>query len=143
MGNKKNMIMKEIKKNLKIIKRKRAECIPKKFRVTKRFALFDKRCQLCLRTRIPFRVFCQHRTYARDITKRKPDQEPKDTQDHSCSRIYVETDILEKLSAVLTAPKIEKAKVLDIQYFLHWYTKSGQFSKQEQLPVYTSRIPYR
>ncbi len=82
-----------------------------------------------------------------EILKREvltePEQEPKDTQDHSRSRIYVETDILKKLCAVLTAPKIEKGNVLDIQYILHWYTKSDQFLKPEQLPVYTSSIPYR
>ena len=42
----------------------------------------------------------------------------------------------------MTAPKVEKGKVLDIQYFLDWYTKSGQFLKQE-LPVHKSSIPYR
>lgn len=73
----------------------------------------------------------------------KQNEETEDTQEQHPPRIYVETDILPKLCGVLTAPKLSKAQILDIQYSLHRYTQENKLSYLKEQPIHTSTIPYR
>ena len=71
------------------------------------------------------------------------DQEQKDIPTKSVPYIYIETDKLDKLCAVITAPKASKAEQLYINYLLQLYKKSNKLLRLEEPAIHKSIVPYR
>ena len=67
----------------------------------------------------------------------------KDNNSPNQFRIYRETEILENLYGVMTAPQVNDAQRLRIQYLLQWYKKEHHLNKPKKKHIYRSNIPYR
>ncbi len=65
----------------------------------------------------------------------------KCSEEDDASRVYVETNIAEKLCAVIIGPKVRNFQRLAIQYRLHAY--KSELSKLEECAIHTSSIPYQ
>ena len=67
----------------------------------------------------------------------------KDNSSPNKFRIYRETEILENLCGVMTAPQVNDAQFLQIQYLLQFYKKKRHLDKLEEKYIHRSKIPYR